>query len=109
MSICKRMSNSSLDPSLRPGEIQNDKIPVFNKNDSEEDHVNMTKLTKFTLSVMMPQRSALESVSNAASTRRVAIRRHASATVVPSGMVRAFDSLKRFTVRSPGGLYEQTR
>jgi len=55
----------------------------------------------------MPQRSALESVSNAASTRRVAIRRQASATVVPSGMVRAFDNLKRLTVRSPGGLEGQ--
>jgi hypothetical protein len=47
---------------------------------------------------------ALESVSRAASTRRVAIRRHASATVVVSGMVRALDNFSLFTVRSPGDL-----
>jgi len=52
----------------------------------------------------MPQRMAFESVRRAASTRRVAIRRHASATVAVSGMVRALDNLSLFTVRSPGGL-----
>jgi hypothetical protein len=57
-----------------------------------------------TLSVIMPQSMALESVSRAASTRRVAIRRHASATVVVSGMVRALDNFSLFTVRSPGEL-----
>lgn len=57
-----------------------------------------------TLSVIMPQSMALESVSRAASTRRVAIRRHASATVVVSGMVRALDNFSLFTVRSPGDL-----
>jgi hypothetical protein len=57
-----------------------------------------------TLSVIMPQSMALESVSRAASTRRVAIRRHASATVVVSGIVRALDNFSLFTVRSPGDL-----
>jgi hypothetical protein len=57
-----------------------------------------------TLSVIMPQSMALESVSRAASTRRVAIRRHASATVVVSGMVRALDNFSLLTVRSPGDL-----
>jgi hypothetical protein len=48
---------------------------------------------------------ALESVRRAASTRRVAIRRHASATVAISGMVRAFldNLISLFTVRSPAG------
>jgi hypothetical protein len=43
----------------------------------------------------------LESVSNKASTLRAAIRRQASRIVVFSGIVRAFDSRSRFTVRSP--------
>lgn len=53
-----------------------------------------------TLSVSIPQSKALESVSNAASTLRAAIRRQASYTVVLSGIVRAFDSRNRLTVRS---------
>jgi hypothetical protein len=57
----------------------------------------------------MPQRRALESVSRAASTRRLTIRRQASATVVPSGMVRAFDSRSRRTVLSPEDLHFQLK
>jgi hypothetical protein len=57
----------------------------------------------------MPQRRALESVSRAASTRRLTIRRQASATVVPSGMVRAFDSRRRRTVLSPEDLHFQLK
>lgn len=54
-----------------------------------------------TLSVRMPQSSAFESVSSAASALRAAIRRHTSSTVVLSGTVSARDSRSRFTVRSP--------
>jgi len=48
---------------------------------------------------------ALGSVRRAASTGRVAIRRHASATVAISGMMRAFldNLISLFTVRSPAG------
>lgn len=53
-----------------------------------------------TLSVSIPQSRALESVSNAASTLRAAIRRQASYTVVLSGIVRALDNRNRLTVRS---------
>jgi hypothetical protein len=51
---------------------------------------------------------ALESVRRAASTRRVAIRRHASTTVAMSGMVRVFldNLISLFTVRSPAGSLE---
>lgn len=56
---------------------------------------------KNTLSVTIPESKALESVSNTALTRRAAIRRQASDTVVPSGMVRALDNLNFFTVLSP--------
>lgn len=55
----------------------------------------------FTLSVTIPESKALESVNRTASTRRAAIRRQASQTVVPSGIVRAFDNLNFFTVLSP--------
>jgi len=54
-----------------------------------------------TLSVMIPDSKALESVSKTASTRRAAILRHASKTVVPSDIVRAFDSRSFLTVLSP--------
>ena len=54
-----------------------------------------------TLSVIIPLNNALASVRSAASTRRVSIRRQASSTVVPSGMVKAFDSFNLPTVRSP--------
>lgn len=54
-----------------------------------------------TLSVRIPHSNAFESVSNNASTLRAAIRRQASWTVVVSGIVNAFESRKRFTVRSP--------
>ena len=58
---------------------------------------------------MMPQSKALESVKRHESTRRLAIRRHASATVVESGSVRAFDRRSRLTVRSAlGGLRKKT-
>lgn len=53
------------------------------------------------MSVTIPESKALESVSNTALTRRAAIRRQASDTVVPSGMVRALDNLNFFTVLSP--------
>lgn len=54
----------------------------------------------------MPESKALVSVSRTASTRRAAIRRQASDTVVPSGIVNALDSLSFLTVLSPlkGGL-----
>ena len=54
-----------------------------------------------TLSVMIPESKAFESVNKTALTRRAAIRLHASETVVPSGIVRAFDNLSFFTVLSP--------
>ncbi len=53
-----------------------------------------------TLSVRIPESKALASVNRTASTRRAAIRRQASETVVPSGMVSAFDNLSFFTVLS---------
>ena len=54
-----------------------------------------------TLSVTIPESKALESVNKTASTRRADIRRQASETVVPSGIVRAFDNLNFLTVLSP--------
>lgn len=54
-----------------------------------------------TLSVRIPQSISLESVNNKASTLREAILLQASYIVVVAGTVRAFDSLKRLTVRSP--------
>jgi hypothetical protein len=49
----------------------------------------------------MPDRRPWASVSSTASTRLAAIRRDASYTVVPSGIVSALDSLSFFTVLSP--------
>lgn len=63
------------------------------KEDSKKEHI--------TLSVTMPERRPLTSVSSTASTRLAAIRRHASDTVVPSGIVSAFDSRSFLTVLSP--------
>lgn len=54
-----------------------------------------------TLSVMIPDNKAFESVNKTASTRRAAIRRHASETDVPSDIVRALDNLSFLTVLSP--------
>lgn len=54
-----------------------------------------------TLSVTMPDSKALASVNKTASTRRAAILRQASETVVPSGMVSALDNLSFLTVLSP--------
>lgn len=49
----------------------------------------------------MPESRPPASVSSTASTRHAAIRRHASETVVPSGIVSALDSRSFLTVRSP--------
>lgn len=57
-------------------------------------------LVAMSLSVTMPERRALVSVRRTASTRREAILRHASRTVVPSGMVRALDRRSFLTVLS---------
>ena len=54
-----------------------------------------------TLSVIIPHNNALASVRSAASTLRVAMRRQAFNTVIPSEIVNAFDNLNLFTVRSP--------
>ncbi|WVZ54087.1 hypothetical protein U9M48_004950 [Paspalum notatum var. saurae] len=54
-----------------------------------------------TLSVTMPDSRPLASVSSTASTRLAAILRHASETVVPSGIVSALDSRSFLTVLSP--------
>ena len=56
----------------------------------------------------MPERRPWASVSSTASTRLAAIRRHASDTVVPSGIVSALDSRSFFTVLSPLGKQAQT-
>uniref|UniRef100_A0A0A9DJK8 Uncharacterized protein n=1 Tax=Arundo donax TaxID=35708 RepID=A0A0A9DJK8_ARUDO len=58
-------------------------------------------LVAMSLSVTMPESRPLASVSSTASTRLAAILRHASATVVPSGIVSAFDSRSFLTVLSP--------
>lgn len=57
--------------------------------------------TQQTLSVMIPESKAFESVNKTASTRRAAIRRHASETVVASDIVRALVNRSFFTVLSP--------
>ena len=49
----------------------------------------------------IPERRPWASVSSTASTRLAAIRRHASDTVVPSGIVNALDRRSFFTVLSP--------
>jgi len=53
------------------------------------------------LSVIIPDNKALASVNKTASTRRAAIRRHASETDVPSDIVRALDNRSFLTVLSP--------
>ena len=69
-------------------------------NDTETFRAKKNKNAR-TLSVRIPESRALESVSKTASMRRAAMRLQASETVVPSGMVSAFDNRSFLTVLSP--------